>query len=359
MKTILLFATFMGLTMDLFAQKQSFDIVTYAIPNGWTEQKTAGNVSYSRIDGKSWAQIAIYKGTESTGSIDNDFDKEWNELVAKDKDISAVEKTKPRTVENWNIVSGSGKWQYNGTQLTTILTTYSNGNTCFSILCNATAEPYFKDYLALIRSLELANSSSTPLQDSTTTISHNSDTLTGNITQQTEKIETGQNSIAGLWVVNQGETRGFVNGHLMNTGGYIRKEYQLSKDGTYSFRVKTWLASNETIYFTFETGIWTVSGNQLTIIPKKGKGGWWNKDKATNNVDKWGSFQKAADYKLQKVTYRFEIKEDSNYGNSMIIYSDKPTERDGGQFNNPPYRFSYTNRQSGKAFIDNPPDWKF
>lgn len=331
-----------------FGQKQTFDIATYTTPNGWTEKQEEDKISYSRIDAGSWAQIAIYKSTASTGNIDADFDKDWNELAAVNKSISAPQKTKTATHGRWTVMSGSGTWQYNGANVSSILTVYSNKQVCISVLCNATAATFLKDYQTLIASLTL-HSENVQAISGTQNNSENGDSA----------AVVHANGIAGLWVVNLAESRGFVNGHLMYTGGYTRKEYQLSEDGTYTFRIKVWLASSETIYFVYESGNWTVSGNQLTITPKKGKGGWWNKDKVTNNVDKWGSFQKDAGYKLQTITYRFEIKEDSNYGNSIVLYSNKPTERDGGQFNEAPYRFSYTFRQSGKPYIDNPPGWKF
>lgn len=348
LNVILLSVIALIMTIKGYSQKQNFDIAAYAIPAGWTEQKTEGHVSYSRIENSEWAQIAVYKSTASTGNIDADFDKDWNELAAVNKSISAPQKTKTATHGSWTVMSGSGTWQYNGANVSSVLTVYSNKQVCISVLCNATAATFLKDYQTLIASLTLHSENAVAISG-TQNNPENGDSA----------AVTHTNTIAGLWVVNLAESRGFVNGHLMYTGGYTRKEYQLSEDSTYTFRIKVWLASSETIYFVYESGTWTVSGNQLTIIPKKGKAGWWNKDKVTNNVDKWGSFQKAAGYKLQTITYRFEIKEDSNYGNSIVLYSNKPTERDGGHFNEAPYRFSYTFRQSGKPYIDNPPGWKF
>lgn len=330
------------------AQNQTFDIATFKTPKGWTEEKTASRISYSRINGASWAQIVIYKNSASTGNIDADFDKDWNELVVNGKEVSSPEKTEPKTAKGWTAVSGSGTWQYNGVNVSSLLTVYSNKQVCISALCNATAATFLTDYQTLIASMSLRSKDAQALSG-TQNNSENGDS--GRV------VHT--NGIAGLWVVNLAESRGFVNGHRMYTGGYIRKEYHLTEDGTYTFLIKNWLASNETIYFAYESGTWIVSGNQLTITPKKGKAGWWNKDKVTNNVDNWGSFQKTAGYKLEAITYRFEIKKDGNYGNSIILYSNKPTERDGGEFNEAPYSFSYSSRQSGKPYIDNPPGWKF
>lgn len=56
-----------------FAQKETFDIVTYNPPSGWEGKQGNGNISYSKIDGGSWAQITIYEHRNSEGDINTDF----------------------------------------------------------------------------------------------------------------------------------------------------------------------------------------------------------------------------------------------------------------------------------------------
>lgn len=193
------------MNINLSAQKQSFDIVSYTPPKGWTETPGNSNVSYSRIENGNWAQITIYKSVASSGTVDTDFDKYWKELVAVNKNISTTQKSNPKSADGWMIQSGNG--------------------------------------------------------------------------------------------------------------------------------------------------------NQLSLTPAKGKAGWWNKDRKSKDVNKWGSFRKAAAYKLETATYSIEIKVDNNYSDAIILNSNKPTERDGGQFNNPPYRFAYVHRE--ESLIDNPPGSTF
>ena len=155
MKSILLSFIFAMLSVNLFAQQQTFDIVSYNAPKDWSEKKGEGNISYSRIDGASWAQMAIYQHRNCEGEIQIDFDKDWNELVANGKNISSTEKTEPKTTDGWTVMSGSGVWQYNGANVASILTVYSNNKICVAVLCNATAQPYLKNYKDLIGSLDL------------------------------------------------------------------------------------------------------------------------------------------------------------------------------------------------------------
>jgi hypothetical protein len=341
-------ATCLLLMLSVFSypQKKAYDIVSYTSPNSWTENSGNGHVSYSRSENGNWAQIIIYKSSASAGTIDTDFDNDWRELVAINKTISLPQKTKPQTKDNWSVVSGSATWEYNRHDVTSVLTIYSNSQVYISVICNSTDKAFLKDYQEMLASLVLKP---------------------GNEQLTSGKINGSQNgdssavmnnpSVVGIWVVNQAETRGFTNGHLMYSGGYMRKEYQIKIDGTYMFREKKWLANNHAIYFVYESGTWKMVGNKLTITPKRAKAGWWDKDKITNDVNKWGNYQKAAAYKLQAADYTVEIKADPNYSDAIILNCSKATERDGDQSGNASYRFVYVRRN--ELLIDNPPGVKF
>lgn len=339
----LLFFNLMLLTVVLsFAQQKSFDIVSYSAPENWVENQSESKISYSRIDGKNWAQIVIYAHRNFEVDIQSDFDKDWNELVSPGKLISSPEKSEPQSIGGWSMIRGSGVWQYNGSTVTSVLSVYSNNKVSVAVLCNSTAANYLNIYKSFNETFRFSadNENTEGVQNPPA----------GN-----GQVENSI-SVVGIWVVYQRESSGFVNGHLLYTGGYMRKEYQLKQDGTYIFREKNWLVNNDAIYFVYESGTWKINGNQLTFVPGNGKAGWWNKDKAGHDVNKWGSFKKAASYKLQTATYSYEIKVDPNYSNAIVLNSEKATQRDGGQFNSAPFRFVYVfNKESS---IDYPPGFK-
>ena len=338
MKSTFFLTILIAFAMNVYAQQKNYDIVTYTPPSDWTEKQVEGNISYSRIDGGSWAQIAIYQHRTSQGDINTDFDKDWNELVAANKTISSPEKTTPQTAEGWTVMSGSGVWQYNGANVASMLTVYNNNNVCIAILCNATAQPYLKDYLSLIGSLEL-----------------NADNISAafGATNNADATKGTPSSVLGLWCDNILETTGtYVNGFPQYTAGYMRKEYAFYPDGTYLFRNKNWQTTMKEILFIYETGTYSVNGNQLTINPKHGKGGWWSKA-ASGRTTEWGRFVKGSEYKLEKTTYAFEIKYYSGTNiYSLILKPGNATQRDGAT------EVSYRNYEDRKSIIDNPPGFK-
>lgn len=331
-----------------YGQQKIYDIATYTPPKDWTEKEGDGKIAYSRIDGGSWAQIAIYQHRTSEGDINTDFDKDWNELVAANKTISSPEKTTPQKAEGWTVMSGSGIWQYNGANVASMLTVYSNNKVCIAILCNTTAQPFLKEYKNMIASLDLdAKNISESFGDANST---SPETVN-------PSANTGKTSLVGLWTDYILETTGYsINGMPQYTAGYLRKEYNFYPDGTYLFRNKQWLTKTANILFIYETGTYSVTGNQLTITPKNGKGGFWGK---TSSTKEWGKFIKSSDYTLEKTNYIFEITHDPTYGDKIILKPGKPTTRDGGKFNAPgdPYEFYYSKRDL-ESLIDNPPGFK-
>ena len=334
MKSIILAIVLTMFTANLFAQKEKFDIVTYTPPADWKMQQGNGNISYSRIDGASWAQIAIYQHRNSEGEIQTDFDKDWNELVAQGKTISDPEKTAPKTSDGWTVMSGSAIWQYNGANVASMLTVFSNNRVCVAVLCNSTAMPYMKIYQSLIDNIDLdANAVSETNSESETNANANSN----------------HTSIVGLWKINSAETRGVVNHFILYTGGYIRKEYTFKSDGTYFYCFKTWSVHIDNILYGNETGTWTVNGDKLTLTPTEGMSGEWKK---TNNTQEWGSLVKKNNWKLEKTTYQFNIHNDE-VATILRLDSGGATERDGAYTNK---YFSYV--LSNIKYIDFPPGVK-
>lgn len=349
MKNLFLLASFITGTIAVNAQKKSFDIVSFIPPQGWNNDIKDDYVSYSRIDGSSWSQIAVYKSRQSSGSIKDDAQKDWEDLVLKGHTIEQEETTESKTAEGWQVMSRSGIWQYNGTNVATLLTTYSNEKICISVLWNGTAQPYMNNLKDFIASIDLdANTIQAQQQNSSTQSAGN------NTVNNATKTAS---AVVGLWTDYILETTGYnINGMPQYTAGYLRKEYSFYPDGTYLFRNQQWLTKTKDILFIYETGTYEILGNQLTITPKNGEGGFWQK---TASTKEWGKLVNASEYKLEKITYSFKIENDSSYGNKIILTSSKPTQRDGGKFNAPnePFEFRY-NFRNLESSIDNPPGFK-
>ena len=329
MKPFLLFTILLSFSMAVYAQKETYDIVSYTPPAGWKKEDHSTAVAYSRIDGGSWAQLGIYKSTASKGSVEEDSESEWKAIVLALHAVKKEEKTEAATTDGWSMMSRSGVWQSKGTNVATILTTYSNGKSCVSILCNATAQPYLKDFQKFISSVRL--------------------TLTSGNQEITNT--SANNSVVGMWSSVVNETYGYMSVSAQ------RREYVFNNDGTYHFKAKHWFNLVKNIEFIQETGTYAISGNQITLTPIKGNSEEWSK--AANGADAgWGSYQNALKYPLEKVTYTFERRYLSGMGKTyLVLKSNKPTARDGSRSSkaNAVHEFNYSETIPQKSIIDSPP----
>jgi len=332
LRKILSIAMLLG-SFATFAQKQTYDVLTFTFPKGWQQKDAEGGRQLTITDAKTggYATVLLIKSTVSNASPNDNFNSYWNNIVKATVAVSGEPAMQDAVTSNgWEIVSGHASYTEEANTGTATLLAASGGGQTTAVILMTNTGKYQPDLLAFIGSLELSK-----------------------VTKQTPANKNTA-SITGLWADYTVER----NAYQQYTTGYLRKEYAFKKDGTYTFRKKNFLSNSTQIYFVSESGTYSVSGNQLTIIPKQGKTQFWNKPKSLKN-NEWGSFAKSEHHKLEKVTYTFEIIIDPNYGNSPSLKPGKATVRDGGQFNAPsdPYKFNYAFRESA-SLIDNPPGGK-
>jgi len=130
---------FLALGFGSFAQqKETFDLATYTIPLGWKKTSNTENVvGYAITNNQkgTYCQIGIYASTNSKGSLEADFDSEWQELVVKSYKPTTKPEMVPKTSENgWDAQAGVAPFEYNGAQAAAMLVTASNNNRCMSIV---------------------------------------------------------------------------------------------------------------------------------------------------------------------------------------------------------------------------------
>lgn len=172
---LLVFSGLFTLSVTL-AQKQTFDIVTYTPPAGWKKEVKQNTLMYSAKNPKkgSWCQLVIYKNTTSKGSIEKDFESEWEQLAATPFKITAAPTTTD-TVETdgWKIKAGSAPFKFNNADALTMLTTFSGYGAMVSVQANTNSQDYTADIQKFIESLELYNGKKEPAQNNNNSIAAN------------------------------------------------------------------------------------------------------------------------------------------------------------------------------------------
>lgn len=343
LKPLVTLYTILCMSFTGFAQKETFDVVSYTIPKGWQKQQVEGGVQLFITDNKTggYAIAIVTKSMASTGSAEEDFTSQWKSLLVNTvNSITEPVKTEPVQDNGWEIHSGNGNYvDGNVKGLATLITATGYDQTVAAVLMTNTQQ-YQNDLLTFINSLELKK--------------FLSNTTTPNTPPANNKVNNS--SVVGLWVYYNSEVSGYANGYAQYSGGYMRREYLFKADGTYTFRAKDWMVYVKDILFVYETGTYSINGNQITLTPKKGKGEWWSKA-ASGRTSEWGKLVKASEYKLEKTTYTFDFLPYSEV--TLSLRSAKPTQRDGNDGDNAGVQeYKYAARDTNNSLIDNPPGFK-
>lgn len=346
MKKLFLSISLAIFLLNVWAQKQTFDVISYTAPAKWQKVQNDGGIQLSVTDKKTngYAIVLITKATTSILSANENFSNDWNRLVkAAVQVLDEPAMQAPSTENGWDLLSGAVNYtDGNDKGVATLLTATGGGQTASVVLMTNTQQ-YQNELLAFLNSLELTKANSN-----------------ASTNQQQAGKNNSSNSITGLWVFYNTESNGMYNGFPQLTGGYMRREYVFNNDGTYIFRAKDWLVYVKDILFVYETGTYSVTGNQITITPKKGTGEWWSKS-ASGRTSEWGKLVRAStDYKLEQTAYTFEhITGTAGNESILILKSGKPTKRDGNDGDNKGVQeFRYTSRDMKTSLIDNPPGFK-
>jgi hypothetical protein len=308
MKKLLLFSLLIVFAGKTFAQKQTFDLITFTPPQGWTKNVEETVMSYTITDNKNntWCRILIIKSTISKGTIEADFESEWQELIIKNykpKDKRAENEV--QETEGWKIKAGSSKFTFDKSEAMAMLTTASGYDRCVSIVAVTNNQNYLKDVEALIASVELIKPE---IASSPTAVANND-----------------ENSIIGTWIISASNQSSYSVNNGIN--GYTKKQYTFNTNGTYTFFIKSFQYTSDKLLLTRESGTYQISGNNITVNPKKSVIEAWSKK---DGSDKWGKLLSSQNMQLEKVTYSFTKHYFSGIQEwNLVLQADKQTLRDG------------------------------
>ncbi|MEO6136852.1 MAG: hypothetical protein ABIP35_16985 [Ginsengibacter sp.] len=161
MKKILLLFVFSFSVVIVFAQKEIFDLASYTPPKDstgkrWKKEVTETITSFTITNKKnnSWCRIAIVKSTISKGSIEKDFESEWQELIVKNfNPKDAPQPSEVQATSGWKIKTGVAKFIFNKMDAIAMLTTMSGYERCVSIIGTTNNKDYLQNITDFLSSV--------------------------------------------------------------------------------------------------------------------------------------------------------------------------------------------------------------
>ena len=308
-KNLLLFICCLVIAIS-FAQKETFDLFTYTPPQGWEKDVEENFVSYIISDNKtkSWCRINLTKSTISKGSIEDDFESEWQELIVKNYNPTGNrEVNEVQEAEGWKIKAGKSKFTFENSESMAMLTTARGYDRCLSIIAITNNKDYIKDIQALIKSINLIKPDTAATQ---------------NNPQPTNNTEAP--AIIGKWLKTSTSNSAYSENNGLHQ--YHKMQYEFKADGTYFFLYRSFSYLPD-IYFGKENGSYKIESNTITIIPQASVLETWSKE---NNTDKLGKLKTRQKRSLEKVTYQFTTQYFSGIDEwQLVLQLDHQTERDG------------------------------
>lgn len=104
-----LFILALSFCSAVFAQTETFDLVSYKPLKGWKKEQLANGLQLSTGNEKTgtYAVILIFKAVESAADAKQNFDNLWDSLVKTTVTVSAAPQMQPPATENgWEILTG-------------------------------------------------------------------------------------------------------------------------------------------------------------------------------------------------------------------------------------------------------------
>jgi hypothetical protein len=309
MRKVLLLCVLCTCMINIYAQKQSFDLATFTPPKGWKKQPNENAMQFSIEDTAkgTYCLIILYKTMKGTAVPRENFDLAWTSLVKEMVTVSGDPQMQDPEKENgWETQSGYAPFESDAGKGVVLLITATASDKMMNMLILTNTDAYEKNVSDFLGSITLQKQVE-PRQSAPANNNHNA-------------------AVIGLWGVSS-TTASFYNTSI-NEGSIIA-QYTFKANGTYSFYIKTFQYSLDKLLLTRETGTYQVNGNNITIIPQKSATEAWSKK---NGTDEWGKLLSSQPRELEKVTYQYST-QDFGLGMVLILKAAKPTKRDG-PFNN-------------------------
>jgi hypothetical protein len=145
-----------------FSQTEKLGIVRYTPPKGWTKTPKDNVVAWSNLNQTTggFCIITIYGATPGAGNPQNDFTREWDNLVVKPLQAEANPKTETQLADGWTVIAGGAAVAFQGSKSVAFLTVFSRLGETVSVLGVLNDEAYMTQLAAFVSSIEMDKAAS-------------------------------------------------------------------------------------------------------------------------------------------------------------------------------------------------------
>lgn len=166
MKRLLNFTVCLLVIIPSFSQvKETYDIISYLAPKQAKKDTKTNVISYTLINQtkRNWCQIAVYKSMTSKGSVAQDFQNDWQELIVSPNQV----KDTPQIIDvpeadGWTVRNGGASYTFNQQPAIAMLTTITGYGVTVSIVSKTNSQDYLEEIQNFISSVVLKKPENKP-----------------------------------------------------------------------------------------------------------------------------------------------------------------------------------------------------
>jgi hypothetical protein len=167
--------------LSVFSQTEKLGMVQYTPPKGWTKTQKENVVIFSEVNQTSerFCFITLYGATPSVGTPQEDFAKEWNNLVVKPWSAEVNPKTETQSADGWTAIAGGTAIAFQGNKAFALLSVLSGFGKTVSVLGILSEDSYLTPLQAFVEGMDIDKSSAivrpptpSPLPSETTATMH-------------------------------------------------------------------------------------------------------------------------------------------------------------------------------------------
>lgn len=272
----------LSLSPAAFGQtSDTFDIATFQAPKGWNRQVGENSIQFSIEDKSDYCIVTLFRSIPGLGSPQENFDAAWGTIVKEAVNVSAAPQMVPADKKGeWQAAGGFAPFEKDGVKGLAVLIAASGYGRMVNVLVLTNTQAFEPTTTAFMESISFKK----PPEEAR---------------PQLPAPSGSQTSLAGnYW--KQGGIQGGMLGHSGISTATFSKTYLFMPDGTYRFSTENMQLAAPKYYLENEEGTYKVSGNTITITPRKST-------YSQHRLSKDEPPIKSGNLPLLSVQYRFEF----------------------------------------------------
>lgn len=219
--------------LSVFSQTERLGLVQYTPPKGWTKNLKENVVTFSDINQASgqFCFITLYGATTSVGTPQQDFAKEWNNLVVKPWSAETNPKTETEKVDGWTAIAGGGAIDFQGNKSFAFLTVLSGFGKTVSVLGILNNDSYLVPLQAFVERMDIDKSIANvqpPTTERNERAPRSDSIVTMHAAALVRKFENNEIRANQTYIGKRVRITGTVNTIVINSAGQIVLTFKTS-----------------------------------------------------------------------------------------------------------------------------------